>query len=62
MYAFSSSNDVLVQAEVDRSLETCHCSSKTIMATICAVTRTNFTFCLIRCFFFFIIITRVGVI
>ena len=22
------------------------------MATICAITRTNFTFCLIRCYFF----------
>ena len=28
------------------------CSSETIMATICAITRTNFTLCLIRCFFF----------
>ena len=60
--AFSPSNDVLVHGEVDRSLETCHCSSKTIMATICAITRTNFTLCLIRCFFFFIVRTRRGVV
>ena len=62
MCAVSSSNDVLVHGEVDRLLETCHCNSKTIMTTICVITRTNFMLCLIRCFFFFIIRTRRGVV